>query len=256
MKTIQIRNLIIGEGRPKLCVPIVDKTEEEILANADMLRTLPIDLIEWRADFFQEVMDPERVTDTLFKLRKLLKNMPILFTFRTAKEGGERQLEPKSYAELNKTAEETGCIDLIDIEAFLCTAFTPSMISEAHRNQVKVIASNHDFTGTPPKSEMLSRLCQMQEQGADMVKLAVMPKTTRDLLTLLDTTLEMNEKHAKVPVVTMSMSELGSLSRICGEYFGSAITFGSVQKASAPGQIEAGELAQILNIVHRNLQKT
>ena len=37
MKPVQIRNLTIGCGRPKICVPIVERTEEEILSFAEKI---------------------------------------------------------------------------------------------------------------------------------------------------------------------------------------------------------------------------
>ena len=40
----------------------------------------------------------------------------------------------------------------------------------------------------------------------------------------------------------MSMGKLGVISRICGEVFGSAVTFGTAGKASAPGQLPANQL--------------
>ena len=84
----------------------------------------------------------------------------------------------------------------------------------------------------------------MQECGADIVKIAVMPQSKKDVLTLLLATEEMVREHAKCPVVTMSMSEVGVVSRICGE------AFGAVKKASAPGQLGAEELRMVLKILH------
>ena len=51
----------------------------------------------------------------------------------------------------------------------------------------------------------------------------------------------------------MSMSPLGLMSRICGETFGSCVTFGSVLKPSAPGQIQASKLKEVLQIIHEGL---
>jgi 3-dehydroquinate dehydratase-1 len=77
-----------------------------------------------------------------------------------------------------------------------------------------------------------------------------MPKSPSDVIALLAATEEMNTKYAKKPIVTMSMSDMGMVSRISGEKFGSAITFGTVGRASAPGQIPADELRKVLEILH------
>ena len=90
----------------------------------------------------------------------------------------------------------------------------------------------------------------MQDMGADIPKMAVMPQTKKDVLTLLSATEEMASDYADRPIITMSMAGLGSISRIACEAFGSCLTFGSGAQASAPGQIGAEELHQALQIVH------
>ena len=91
---------------------------------------------------------------------------------------------------------------------------------------------------------------KMQEMGADIPKLAAMPTCSRDVLTLLDATLTMQEMHADRPIITMSMAGTGVISRLAGETFGSALTFGAAKKASAPGQIGVEDLAWILKKLH------
>ena len=66
-------------------------------------------------------------------------------------------------------------------------------------------------------------------------------------------TLEMSEKYADRPIITMSMAGTGVVSRLTGETFGSALTFGAASKASAPGQIGVNELKQVLDIIHSSL---
>jgi len=110
--------------------------------------------------------------------------------------------------------------------------------------------SNHDFHKTPAKEEIVKRLTKMQELGADVPKIALMPESKTDVLTVLAATLEVSEKIADRPIITMSMSKTGVISRLAGEVFGSAATFGAVQKASAPGQISVTDLRTVLSIIH------
>ena len=49
----------------------------------------------------------------------------------------------------------------------------------------------------------------------------------------------------------MSMAKAGVISRLAGEVFGSAATFGAVKKASAPGQISVNDLRTVLTILHQ-----
>ena len=250
---VEVRGVKIGEGIPKICVPIVGKTKEEILAAAASFANIKVDVVEWRVDWFDGVFDFARVEDVLKELRVALGNTPILFTFRTSKEGGEKTIEADVYAQLNKNAAATELVDLVDVEAFTGDEVVKDIIAGAHVHGVKVVASNHDFDKTPDKEDIISRLRKMQELGADIPKIAVMPQNKKDVLTLLSATEEMATEYANRPIITMSMAGTGLISRLCGEVFGSALTFGAVGKASAPGQMNAANLDTVLKLIHESL---
>lgn len=253
MNTVQIRNITIGEGRPKICVPIVGRTAEDIFAQAKNILDLAVDLVEWRVDWYEDVFAIDKVQKTAKGLRDILGDIPLLFTFRTSKEGGEKEISAEDYAALNIMAAQSGCVDLVDVEIFTGDEVVRKIIEKAHESGVKVIASNHDFFQTPEKDEIVRRLRFMQESGADIPKIAVMPTCRQDVLTLLSATLEMTEKYADRPIITMSMAGTGVVSRLTGETFGSAVTFGAASKASAPGQIGVQELKQVLDVIHKSV---
>ena len=233
---VEVRGVKIGEGVPKICVPIVGKTKEEILAAAKSFADVKMDVVEWRVDWFDGVFDFAQVEDVLKDLRPALGNTPILFTFRTSKEGGEKAIEPDVYVELNKKAAATGLVDLVDVEAFTGDSYVKEIIDK-----------------TPDKDDIVGRLRKMQELDADIPKIAVMPQNKRDVLTLLAATEEMVSEYADRPIITMSMAGTGLISRLCGEVFGSALTFGAVGKASAPGQMNAADLNTVLNLIHESM---
>ena len=277
MKTVKIRGVEIGAGIPKICVPIVGTAKKEILEQAAALRTVPADMAEWRIDWFENVYDFEALFDVLSDLRAALGDLPLLMTFRTSGEGGEKAIAPEAYAELNIRAARTGLIDLVDVELFTGGGIDPEdvgrasengpgqaytaqsagngivrrIIREAHEANVFVVASSHDFDRTPDKEELIRRLRLMQELDADILKIAVMPRCRKDVLTLLAATEEMASVYADRPVVTMSMAGAGVISRLCGEIFGSAITFGAAGRTSAPGQMDARDLRTALELIHK-----
>lgn len=253
MNTVKVRNIEIGAGIPKICVPIVGVTREEILAAAENIKSTKADVVEWRVDWYENIFDFTKTEATMQALREVLGEMPILFTFRTSKEGGEKAIETEAYVELNQNAAKTGLVDLVDVEAFTGDDVVKAVVEIAHENGVKVIASNHDFHKTPAKEEIVSRLRKMQELGADIPKIAVMPQNKKDVLTLLAATEEMVSEYADRPIITMSMSGTGVISRLCGEVFGSALTFGAVGKVSAPGQMRIEDLATVLGLLHKSL---
>ena len=249
-KYVEVRGVKIGEGVPKICVPIVGKTKEEILAAARSFEDVALDVVEWRVDWFEGVFDFAQVEDVLKDLRSALGETPILFTFRTSKEGGEKAIEADAYAELNKKAAATGLVDLVDVEAFTGDEVVKDIIEGAHAHGVKVVASNHDFFKTPAKADIIYRLRKMQDMNADIPKIAVMPQNKKDVLTLLAATEEMTTNYADRPIITMSMAGTGVISRLCGEVFGSSMTFGAAKKASAPGQMGVNDLNTVLGLLH------
>ncbi len=255
INTVTVRGVSIGEGCPKICIPIVGTTEEEILKTAGMFHNLPVDVAEWRVDWFEEAENIERVMAVLAMLRRELQNIPILFTFRTLPEGGKRTLSPECYQALNRAAAASGDADLIDVELFSGDAVVRALTDAIHRAGAKVILSSHDFQKTPSREEMVERMRHMQELGADIPKLAVMPQSEQDVLALLAATRTMRDVWADRPIITMSMSAKGIISRVAGETFGSAMTFGAAKQASAPGQMDVEDLDRILHILHSYLQE-
>ncbi|MGN0159184.1 MAG: type I 3-dehydroquinate dehydratase [Brotaphodocola sp.] len=251
MKSVTVRSVTIGQGRPKICVPIVNKERVSILAEAMTFIDMPMDVVEWRADWYEHGKDIDKVLETAKMLRDVLKNIPILFTYRTPREGGASPITAQEYEALNIAVAESRLADLIDVEMFSGDEMVTRVINAAHKNKVKVVGSNHDFYKTPEKEEIVKRLRKMQELGADIPKIAVTPLTKADVLELLEATVEM-EQYANRPIVTMSMGGLGVVSRISGEIFGSAMTFGAAAKASAPGQLDLRDLESILNVIHKS----
>lgn len=253
MNTVKIRNLEIGTGAPKVIVPIVGKTREEILAKGKELASIPLHVVEWRVDFYEDVFQIPQVLETLKGLRAALGETPILFTFRTLKEGGEKEISMEDYTALNKAVAQSGDADAIDVEIFSGDQVVLENIANIHAAGKVVVGSNHDFHKTPSQADLIYRLRKMQDMGADIPKIAVMPQNKADVLTLLAATEEMYRCYADRPIITMSMSATGVISRLCGEVFGSSMTFGAVGQVSAPGQIPVEQLNAAMEIIHNAL---
>ncbi|MEK5024215.1 type I 3-dehydroquinate dehydratase [Paenibacillus sp. FSL M7-1046] len=251
--TVTVKNVTLGEGMPKICVSLTGATLTELKEEAEALKALAPDVVEWRSDFFAGVDNIEAVTEVLEMIQAILPDLPLIFTFRSAREGGERQIATEDYIRLNKAAAASGLVDIIDVELFNEEADVQALIAAAHDCGVFVIVSNHDFQGTPPEEEIVSRLRKAQELGGDLPKIAVMPCSAADVLTLLAATNRMQEQYADRPIITMSMAGEGVISRLAGEIFGSALTFGAAHKPSAPGQVAVAELRKVLELLHHSL---
>ena len=218
MKTVEIKGIKIGEGIPKICIPLTGKTREEIIKEAETVKNMEPDFVEWRADCYEEGKNSENSLEMLKTIHCVLDKIPLLFTFRTDKEGGSQSITCEDYVNLLENAAKTGFVDLIDVEAFFDTDRTESLMKRLKECGVYVAASNHHFDRTPSIEEMVKRMETMDRFGADILKLAVMPKSDEDLMSLLTATVMMKRRTEK-PVITMRRGV--RLSRhICGGHQG------------------------------------
>ena len=248
MEPCIVKHLSIGKGIPKVCVPIIATNHQDIIHDFIEIKEQDFELIELRIDFFDAILDDTKLLSLLEDIKKLEIYKPIIFTYRSKREGGNIQLSDKQYYHLIELACKSKSVDIIDIEYQSTEA--NKLIALVHQYQLPVILSNHDFNSTPSKEDLVKRLQTMQTMQGDILKIAVMPRNTNDVLTLLEVTNDCYQMLDK-PIVTMSMAGLGAVSRMMGEVFGSAITFAMIGKPSAPGQIEVEKLKQVLTIINQ-----
>lgn len=242
MSTVKIRNIVLGEGLPKIAVPNVGEDEDEILTSAKKIAAAKPDLMEWRIDYYKAgIEENDKLIATAKKVRNAVGELPILVTFRTKNEGGASELTEDAYLDLVQTVIENRLGDAVDIELFHDEKRVKDLVSDAHYYNVVVIMSNHDFEKTPAKDVIEFRLKKMAKMGADVPKLACMPHSGRDVLTLLEATNEVTHEIEN-PIITMSMGDIGKVTRISGQAFGSSLSFGAVGKTSAPGQLSIEDL--------------
>lgn len=241
-------NLNFNHQIPKICVPVTGKNYNEIINQFTKLNFYDFDIAEFRADFFEDIKDLKKVELLLNNIRKIFRK-PILLTFRSKNEGGEQELSNVEYYNLYIESMKSKCIDLIDIELFRPKDIIMKLISAAKEQNIKVILSSHDFYSTPSKNEILYRFKIMKEYNADIIKIAVMPLSEEDVLTLLSASFEM-KKIGNCPFIAISMGKLGIISRITGELFGSCMTYASALNKSAPGQLNVEDTKKFMNLLH------
>lgn len=230
---IKVGSLEIGSGATKICVPLMGTTQQGLIEELAALDGY--DLIEWRADFFEgDIIEMSRL------LKEALGNVPLLLTFRTASEGGNGWIAADRFLEI----AAHGTYDILDVELYFSEV--KAAISLVHERNKLVLLSNHEFEKTPGISAMVGRLHRMENLGADICKLAVMPKSGEDVLELLRATVEAKKKLVQ-PLVTISMGNLGLVSRVTGSVFGSDITFAKGVSSSAAGQLNISDLKTLLS---------
>lgn len=247
-KTVVLKQTALGDGVPKICIPVTGVTEREIMEQARAAAAEKPDLLEWRADFYEKTGEREAAEKVLTAVSDICGQIPILFTFRSAAEGGNRAISTEAYRELNLWAAERPETDMIDVEGCMDGLDAGSLVAAVQKAGKPVVASCHFFSRMPDRAEMLSVLEELERTGADILKLAVMPSCPGDVLALLEVTAEMDGRTER-PLITMSMGRLGAVSRVSGRLTGSALTFGTAGAASAPGQLPVAELRRMLELL-------
>jgi 3-dehydroquinate dehydratase I len=245
---------LIGEGTQHLiCTPLTGRTREVILTELATVLAKQPDIIEWRADFFQGIADSGQVVATAAKIKEFAKELPVIFTIRSASEGGEPiALTSRQAIELAGAVCKHTAIEYVDCELSNKPEDIVYLRQVAHQNNTKIIASFHNFDHTPQRELLQQKFTEAESYGLDVAKVAVMPKTLEDVLTLLSATLEAKAR-LKIPLIAMSMGGCGAVTRMIGGLFGSSLTFAVGQSGSAPGQMPIEELRTVLAIVHKSL---
>ena len=250
MKTaIEIKGKQFTHEKPMICIPIVEETEAAILAKMDELMQEPQDMVEWRIDYFEDQLDVDRVTSVLEKLQEKSGDTILVATIRTKVQGGLYQGDEVEYETALIGIAASGFADVLDVEFFTVDK-QEELFRILHGFGAVIISSHHDFQETP-ELDVMRMLLRDMAVYSDIVKLAVMPNHVGDVLDLLRVTYEYQSAYGS-PIISMSMGKLGMVSRISGEVFGSCVTFGTVGKTSAPGQMERKELRHALDFMHEH----
>ena len=219
MSVLRAGNTTLEDGKVRICVPIAYETEKEILEESVRIgKSSVADIAEWRIDWYQDVLLDEVIESNI------------------------------------GSNIGSNTVDLLDVELSQGMACVQELIKHAHQMGIGVIVSQHDFKKTPEASSLITTMEQMASYGADVCKIAVMPQSLADVAALLSATGTMKENHPETLLITMSMGRTGCVSRLCGGLFGSVMSFGSMGKASAPGQVSAKELSDVLWAIERAVE--
>lgn len=233
----------------KTIVPITAKTKEQALAQAQVIaNTADADLAEFRIDLLSFASDTKQVIALGHELKKILGNKLMIATIRTKNEGGQLEISDADYGKTYQAYLKNPFMDWLDVEMFRDQKVVSEIVQKAHQKKVLVVMSNHDFQKTPSQDEIEKRLLKQDQMGADILKIAVMPKSKQDVFTLMNATLKVSQQTTK-PLLTMSMGQLGTISRVATANMGGSYSFGMIGEASAPGQIDVTKLKQILKTV-------
>lgn len=244
---------IAGGQFPLVCTPLVGRTLDQLMTELAIVLPKQPDVLEWRVDFFEAIGDTATVITVAQAIKQVAGNIPVLFTRRSTIEGGEKIAINEAQVIAMYTAVcESKCIDLIDYEMANDAANINRVRTAAKANDIKLVLSYHNFSSTPNLEVLATKFLTAEQMGADVAKVAVMPRDPDDVLTLLAATREASKK-LRIPIISMSMGPYGALTRLFGWVFGSSLTFAVGASSSAPGQVPIEDLNTVLEIVQKSI---
>ncbi len=193
------------------------------------------DLVELRLDTFRK-RDPAALVKTLRAFREGgggRGGVPLVLTIRSKAEGGRYTVKDSERLELFNALMPF--VDGVDIELG-SGKILKHVVSSAKRHKKKVIVSYHNFKGTPPPATLGSTIERARRAGADIVKIAARAKTGAELKRLAGLLLRSND------LVVIAMGGYGTVSRVFFPVLGSLITYGSITRSAAPGQLPVRDI--------------
>lgn len=250
LKPIKARSAVLGGASPLICVPLVGKSREEVLTEARNLANAGPDIAELRVDAWDCIEDSAKALELVAEVRTEVKDLPLILTCRGHWEGGVKEVSEKAKDVLYTEAIDKGLVDFIDKELAYSDSVLTSLKKRANEKGIALIVSYHDFKKTPSMEFIYSQLAQQIRYGADVAKIALMPACEEDVLNVFRATLAIRRDFPDVPLITMSMGNLGMHSRIVGGLYGSDLTFAVGSAASAPGQIPILQMRETFDLMY------
>lgn len=247
-RPLLVRRTAIGGDAPLVCVPLVAAERVALLEEAQAVQHYAPDLLEWRADYVLGLA-PGHVAGLLAELRHIIGETPLIFTYRSPQEGGRAPADLTLRLQTIFAALASVHADIVDVELDSGVDAVRAVTQEVARQGKKLLLSWHNFVATPNESYIARKLLEARQLGADIAKVAVMPNSHRDVLTLLSATLTARQEMPDMPLITMSMGALGVVSRVFGGTFGIDVTFAQGLAASAPGQIPVKDLRSVWRLL-------
>ena len=236
-----------------LCVPLVARNAKALLTQAQRVRALQPDVIEWRVDALEGLSDSSAAREDLLplarELRTRLGSYPLILTMRAAREGGwGPRLSDTARVDLLLQLLSSVQPQFIDLELSTAEPERLRLKQACETSGLPLLLSSHDFSLTASVDTLTKIFDEMAEAGADVAKLAVMPNDFSDVLRLMSVTRAAADR-LPIPVIGIAMGELGVVSRLFATECGSALTFVTDTESSAPGQLSLATYRQLQGLL-------
>ncbi|MBI5554659.1 MAG: type I 3-dehydroquinate dehydratase [Elusimicrobia bacterium] len=223
---------------PKIAMAITDKEDNK------QIKFLNVDILEIRVDQFDN-LDPQSIRKSIILRKKT--GLPLILTIRSKEEGGQKEIPNDLKLKIFKN--NISSIDAIDIE--LKSPLLAKIVELAKINRKIIIVSWHDFSRTPKSNILEEILNKALKSGGQIIKIAAKANNAEDFIRLLDFTLKNKNNH----LITISLGEIGCISRLIFPKLGSLLTYSYINKPSGPGQIPLEKLQEDFRLYYPEYNK-
>jgi 3-dehydroquinate dehydratase-1 len=216
---------------PNTVAPVADRQTLEHIPSTDLIDAC--DIVEFRLDSLAQHLSPALAA---------LQNCPLptIATARHPDEGGENNLSLASRIDLLHAALPYSSVLDIEIRTL---AEAQSLVTEAHRHDICILGSFHDFDKTPSETELQKQAQTAIDLGANALKFAARLHSIDDLFRLIRT---LETMRPTIPISVMGMGPMGKISRLLAAQCGSFLNYGFLLQSNAPGQWPVAELKRLI----------
>jgi 3-dehydroquinate dehydratase I len=162
---------------------------------------------------------------------------PVLLTVRLRAEGGDWENDDEQRLEIY----QQGLLELAAIDVELSSVICRAVARAATRLKKASVISFHDFEKTPPLRELCAIVEKAQAIGS-IAKVSTMITRESDVEVLRALLRQRWEK----PLCVIGMGRPWSKTRVLFATLGSCLTYGYLDRPTAPGQMSAAELVRRL----------
>jgi pentafunctional AROM polypeptide len=208
-------------------------------AGAELLGQVSADVhaLELRVDLLRS-HDVASVREQLALLRRWCPSHAIVFTVRTAAQGGGFDGGDELLLRLVAMAVRAG-VEFVDVECVWPTSVRNCIVASARRSGARVIVSEHRYRNEYSDESIDSLLDACAADGdADVVKLVLRASDVADVFQLRAA---VARARLDRPHIALATANAGKLSRVLNRYM-TPVTHEALPAAAAPGQLSVREI--------------
>ena len=248
IKTVSAKKTVFGNGDYSRIITLKPASAEALFQEARQAVGYDPSAVEWRIDYFNPMVDGDFSTriivQALEELSKILDDIPLILTFRKKCEAYDPNLRFHSDKMRRRTigaCVKTGLVDVVDVEIGMDKAFMADVFSWARENGTSVMLSYHKYDKAPEtQEEIYDKLLEGEKLGADIVRCAYMAWFNQDVIRIGRAAREA-KKVLTIPMCCYAMGDVGSISRILGDRYGSDMCFFSLNGSDGGVDERIGE---------------